>query len=181
MHFCQECVPYLRVVRVAEGKVRRRELGFIPPYRERPCLRCGKKKVCTIMTAARVGGGRVVWNKIGSVFREKDISLELYQDAALQTAIYPDIGDNVRYPALGLAGEIGEICNKIKKIERDQEGVVTQDTIDSLAAELGDVLWYVAALCSELGLRMAMVAIDNLEKLADRQTAGTLQGSGDKR
>ena len=38
---------------------------------------------------------------------------DLYQDAAESTAVYPKKGDNLYYPALGLAGEAGEVCEKI--------------------------------------------------------------------
>ena len=65
---------------------------------------------------------------------------DLYQDSAEATAIYPDKGDNLYYPALGLAGEAGEVCEKIKKIMRDQKGFITQENEDELVKELGDVL-----------------------------------------
>jgi hypothetical protein len=42
-----------------------------------------------------------------------------YQNKARQTAIYPDKGSNIYYPTLGLAGETGEVCEKIKKAMRD--------------------------------------------------------------
>jgi NTP pyrophosphatase (non-canonical NTP hydrolase) len=103
-----------------------------------------------------------------------------YQAAAKKTAIYPR---NVRivYPALGLAGEAGEVANKVKKIVRDDNGWVTDSRRDEIAKELGDVLWYVAALCSELNVSMTTVAAENLERLASRQVRGTITGSGDNR
>lgn len=105
-----------------------------------------------------------------------------YQAGAAKTAVYPGRGEgNWIYPALGLAGESGEICEKIKKCIRDDNGKMTDERRTLLAKELGDVLWYVATLCSELKLSMSDVAAGNLAKLAARKDAGTLHGSGDLR
>jgi len=83
---------------------------------------------------------------------------------------------------LGLAGEAGEIANKVKKFIRDgydkEELVMKQDEV---ADELGDVLWYVAAVAEVMGTNLESVAKNNLWKLAERQRNGTLRGSGDKR
>ena len=106
---------------------------------------------------------------------------DLYQDAAESTAIYPDKGDNIYYPALGLAGEAGEVCEKIKKIMRDQKGFITQENEDELVRELGDVLWYVANLANEINRNLSEIAEVNLQKLEDRKNRGKLQGSGDNR
>lgn len=105
-----------------------------------------------------------------------------YQAGAAKTAVYPGRGEgNWIYPALGLAGESGEICEKIKKCIRDDGGRMTDERRSLLAKELGDVLWYVATMCSELGLDLDAVAAGNLAKLAGRQAAGKLHGSGDLR
>jgi len=85
------------------------------------------------------------------------------------------------YPALGLAGEAGELVNKVKKLVRGDTSLSNFFFKASLVDELGDVLWYVSALCDELGYSMADVAQMNLEKLAERAEAGTIKGSGDKR
>ena len=106
---------------------------------------------------------------------------DLYQDSAEATAIYPDKGDNIYYPALGLAGEAGEVCEKIKKIMRDQKGFITQENEDELVRELGDVLWYVANIASEINRNLSEIAEVNLQKLEDRKKRGKLQGSGDNR
>jgi NTP pyrophosphatase (non-canonical NTP hydrolase) len=50
-----------------------------------------------------------------------------------------------------------------------------------MAKELGDVLWYVSQLASELGLELEQIAQGNLEKLLSRQRRGVLSGSGDER
>ena len=106
---------------------------------------------------------------------------DLYQDSAEATAIYPDKGDNIYYPALGLAGEAGEVCEKIKKIMRDQKGFITQENEDELVRELGDVLWYVANIANEINRNLSEIAEVNLQKLEDRKNRGKLQGSGDNR
>lgn len=99
-----------------------------------------------------------------------------YQAAAYATAIFPD-EVRILYPALGLAGEVGEVLNKIKKHYRD--GVPLDR--EALKAELGDVLWYVAVLAEDLDISLEMAAQDNLAKLQSRKSRGTLQGSGDNR
>ena len=106
---------------------------------------------------------------------------DLYQDAAEATAVYPDKGDNIYYPALGLAGEAGEVCEKIKKIMRDQNGEFDQNNVEDLTKELGDVLWYVAMIAAELNLSLASVAEGNIAKLLDRKARGVIKGSGDER
>ncbi len=104
-----------------------------------------------------------------------------YQYEASKTAVYPDIGSNISYPVLGLAGEAGEICNKVKKIFRDAGGIITNEKREDLSTEVGDVLWYVAALCQELNIEMDDVAQYNLKKLNKRKEKGTLKGEGDDR
>lgn len=104
-----------------------------------------------------------------------------YQAMARTTAIYPNLGDNLWYPALGLVGEAGEVAEKIKKIYRDSEGIISSKTVEQLSGELGDVLWYIANLASELGLELELVAARNLYKLSERKNRGTLHGSGDNR
>ncbi len=105
----------------------------------------------------------------------KDMTLSSYQKVAASTAIYPT-QHAITYPALGLAGEAGEVANKVKKIIRD--GKLDKS---ALGAEIGDCLWYIAALCRDLNLDLGEIAKANLEKLQDRKARGTLKGSGDKR
>ncbi|RPI27241.1 MAG: hypothetical protein EHM70_18095 [Chloroflexota bacterium] len=109
------------------------------------------------------------------------LNFDEYQKRAWRTAVYPNCGTNLTYPVLGLNGEAGEVAEKYKKVLRDKGGVVDETTRAALAKELGDVLWYVAAACSELGLSMDEVAQANLEKLNDRKDRGMLHGSGDER
>lgn len=104
-----------------------------------------------------------------------------YQNISRETAIYPNIGKNFIYPTLGLVGESGEIAEKVKKIIRDTDGEITDETRELLKKELGDVLWYLAQLSTELGFKLDEVAEENLKKLYARKKKGTLKGSGDER
>lgn len=103
-----------------------------------------------------------------------------YQRSAARTAIYPE-QHKVLYPALGLAGEAGEVANKVKKIIRDGADKLPKDWREQLASEIGDVLWYCAALATDLNLSLGTIAAQNEAKLAGRMQSGTLSGSGDNR
>ena len=103
-----------------------------------------------------------------------------YQLSAATTAIYPD-QYKILYPALGLAGEAGEVANKVKKIVRDGPDNMPKDWRDQLASEIGDVLWYCAALATDLNLSLSTIAAQNEEKLRRRKEQDTLGGSGDNR
>ena len=109
------------------------------------------------------------------------MDLNHYQKKARETARYPDVGKNPIYPTLGLSGEAGEVADKVKKVFRDKKGVFDAKTIESIKLELGDVLWYVTQLSSELGFNLEEVAQANLEKLSSRFERGKISGSGDER
>jgi NTP pyrophosphatase (non-canonical NTP hydrolase) len=104
-----------------------------------------------------------------------------YQQASRKTVIYPNPGSNIVYPALGLCGETGEVAEKIKKVIRDGDGVVSDEKKEELKKELGDVLWYVEQLSSELKLDLDDVAQSNIDKLYSRMDRGVLKGDGDNR
>ena len=108
-----------------------------------------------------------------------------YQEKARETAIYANIGKNFIYPTLGLAGETGEVIEKIKKLTRDSQindaSMIPDDKRAEIQKEMGDVLWYLAQLSSELGFTLESVAEMNIGKLAARKEKGTLHGSGDNR
>ena len=103
------------------------------------------------------------------------LNFRSYQDMAAETAVYKS-EHQVIYPALGLAAEAGEVANKVKKILRD--GNFNREAISD---EVGDCLWYIAALCRDLNVDMKELAKNNLRKLHDRKARGVIQGSGDKR
>ena len=104
-----------------------------------------------------------------------------YQERSRSTALYPNQGRNFIYPTLGLCGESGEVSEKIKKVIRDRQGQIDDQVRTEIAKELGDVLWYMAQLATELGLSLDDIAADNLKKLASRKQREMLQGSGDNR
>lgn len=116
---------------------------------------------------------------------DNSMSLNTYQEATEDTARYPEAGEGsvaaIVYTTLGLAGEAGEIPNKVKKIIRDDDGFLTDEKRQAILDEIGDVLWYAARLASELGSRLGDVADRNLDKLNDRAGRGVIQGSGDYR
>lgn len=85
------------------------------------------------------------------------------------------------YPTLGLSGETGEIAEKVKKIIRDDHGVITDEKRDQIAKEAGDVLWYLSQLATEIDYSLEDIAQMNLDKLASRAARGVLSGSGDNR
>lgn len=109
------------------------------------------------------------------------MNMNTYQRKSQKTAIYPNKGNNLIYPVLGLCGEAGEVAEKVKKQIRDHEGEVDQTFREAIRKELGDVLWYVAAITTELGMDLSWVAEENIEKLRSRGARGTLHGSGDNR
>ena len=100
--------------------------------------------------------------------------------------IFPDADDKminlmgVVYDGLGL-GEAGEVQGKIKKIIRDNGGIITPEATEEIKSELGDTLWYITSMCENLGITLEDVAVKNIEKLHDRQKRGVLGGSGDNR
>lgn len=104
-----------------------------------------------------------------------------YQQKSRKTAIYPNQDNNYIYPTLGLVGEAGEIANKVKKIMRDKNGVVDEETKHAISKELGDILWYIAQVATEFKLSLEDVATENIEKLYSRMDRGTLGGDGDNR
>ena len=104
-----------------------------------------------------------------------------YQEKSRKTALYPNVGDNYVYPTLGLAGEAGEVAEKIKKVIRDKSGVIDDETRGEIQKELGDALWYVSQIASELKISLDEVAEGNIQKLYDRMDRGVIQGSGDNR
>lgn len=114
------------------------------------------------------------------------MKLNTYMAEAGKTAQYPTEGLlGLSYAALGLNGEAGEVAEKIKKLIRDGQGEDPEDLISAkrteIAKEIGDVLWYVSAMCRELGVSMEEVAQMNIEKLQSRQKRNKIKGSGDNR
>ena len=109
------------------------------------------------------------------------MDFKTYQEQSRKTATYPDIGYNFVYPTLGLAGESGEVVEKIKKIIRDKNGVIDENAKLEIMKEMGDVLWYLSQLATELNLSLDEIADGNLKKLFSRKERNKLHGNGDNR
>jgi NTP pyrophosphatase (non-canonical NTP hydrolase) len=116
------------------------------------------------MTVARLGKSSMDFNA--------------YQERANKTAIYPE-EYKLTYPTLGLAGEAGEVAEKVKKIVRDGKDIKKE--AHEIAKELGDVLWYVAAVARDINYSLQVIAAMNIQKLESRKERGVLQGNGDNR
>ena len=107
------------------------------------------------------------------------MNFEEYQKQAKTTAIYTD---KVIYPTLGLCGEAGEVAEKIKKRLRDHNAGYGDPVFRcDVVKELGDVLWYISNLASDLDLKLDDIANINLDKLASRKERNQISGSGDNR
>ena len=125
--------------------------------------------------------------------KKKILTLDDYQEAARRTAIYPYKGKNLIYTAMGLAGETGEFCNKVKKLMRSYGLESNSNTVfslgsseaeklrNSLKGELGGILWYVSACATELGITLNQIGINNIDELSARVKNDTIEGEGDER
>lgn len=110
------------------------------------------------------------------------MTLDDYQKQALTTVL--STGDDFKdllHWVLGLNGEAGEVAEKIKKIIRDKNSIVSDDDKKELAKEIGDVLWYLAVFADHLDISLDDVAQQNLDKLSSRKARGVLGGAGDNR
>jgi NTP pyrophosphatase (non-canonical NTP hydrolase) len=117
----------------------------------------------------------------GALGRFVSMLLSDYQSRSRATAVYPDRDDNLLYPTLGLCGEAGEVAEKIKKMVRDDGGILSDERRAALSKELGDVLWYVAQIATEARLDLDAIAEENIAKLLSRHERNVLSGSGDDR
>ena len=111
----------------------------------------------------------------------KTDNLSSYQRESRKTWNLVHTDHPIVYPTLGLVNEAGELAGKVKKIFRDKGGVISEEDRMALKYELGDVLWYMAQIATELDLDLQEVADANLEKLFSRQQRGKIKGEGDYR
>jgi NTP pyrophosphatase (non-canonical NTP hydrolase) len=109
------------------------------------------------------------------------VDFQTYQRESRKTAQPVSCDHSITYPTLGLVNEAGEFAGKIKKIFRDKNGVISEEDRQALKGELGDVLWYLTQLCTELNLTLEEVADANIQKLFSRLERGVIGGSGDER
>ncbi len=108
-------------------------------------------------------------------------SFETYQIESRKTWNVIDMNHPIAYPTLGLVNEAGEVAGKVKKIFRDRNGKISKEDRNALKKELGDVLWYLTQICTELGVSLEEVAEANIAKLFARLDRGTIRGDGDER
>ena len=111
----------------------------------------------------------------------KSDTFAVYQRESRKTWSVIHTDHSIVYPTLGLTNEAGEVAGKIKKIFRDRNGEISAADREALKQELGDVLWYLTQICTELGLTLEEVAEANLVKLFSRQARGVITGDGDQR
>ena len=104
-----------------------------------------------------------------------------YQKASRRTWRLVHTDHPLVYPTLGLVNEAGELAGKVKKIFRDKNGQVSQETKEEITKELGDVLWYLSQIATELGISLEDIVQENLKKLFSRLERGKISGEGDNR
>lgn len=80
----------------------------------------------------------------------------------------PDDQLMLLWTTIGLTGEAGEVAEHVKKGVLHRHGV----SREVLANELGDVCWYLAAICSIVGLDLGDVMQSNVDKLRARYPNG---------
>ncbi len=108
------------------------------------------------------------------------MTFEEYQKKAMETAL--EYGEqSYNYGGLGLASEAGEVAGKLKRVIREGNNTISEEMKADLKKELGDVLWYVNFLTTQLGYTLEEVAEANIEKLHSRKDRGQLTGQGDNR
>jgi hypothetical protein len=109
---------------------------------------------------------------------DQNLTLDAYQQIAAATDIEGDSRDPV-VPLLGLAGEVGALIAEFKK-KRRPDGLAYSGFEDVVVTELGDILWYLAALARRVGVPLGQVASQNLAKTQSRWLASeTLQSTFD--
>jgi len=107
------------------------------------------------------------------------MQLNEYQKEVSKAAFYK--GDDVAYCALGITGEAGEIADHVKKMLRDDDGILTDNRKEHLLKEMGDTMWYISRMAEKLGYTLDEVALTNLNKIKDRADRNMQRGSGDDR
>lgn len=106
-----------------------------------------------------------------------------YQTLAARTAIYskPGMHYQLMYLCMGIAGEAGEVVEKVKKLVRPADVAISEEKRADLKKEIGDVLWYLSQLARTLDLSFDEIANENIKKLADRMERGVIHSEGDTR
>uniref|UniRef100_UPI004056F037 nucleoside triphosphate pyrophosphohydrolase family protein n=1 Tax=Alistipes sp. TaxID=1872444 RepID=UPI004056F037 len=123
------------------------------------------------------------------------MELNEYQKMAMRTN--RESSDNFTYSICGLVAEVGEVADKVAKARRSGIISICSDNLcpntetvsnpliknfmEGMVKEVGDVLWFVAHIATQLGLSLEEIAHVNLVKLKDRQKRGVIIGNGDNR
>jgi NTP pyrophosphatase (non-canonical NTP hydrolase) len=154
------------------------------------CEHCGhlfddefRTTICPHPVAIHSGTATEVMIREAEAAQRHLYAFDDYQTFTNSTAKYPGQGSflGLVYCALGLAGEAGELANKVKKILRDTSGELTEEVKAALADEAGDVNWYLAQFAAELKMMYREIPQRNVKKLEGRMARGTISGSGDNR
>ena len=106
-----------------------------------------------------------------------------YEEKASDTAIFNDrsLEYKLMFLGLGVTGEAGEIAEKIKKIMRNDNGIVSDEKREGIKKEIGDVLWYLSQLSRTLGFSFEEAAQGNIAKIMDRKVRDAIKSEGDDR
>ena len=107
---------------------------------------------------------------------KKALEVKLYEG----TYISPKFA-NIVHLSLGLSGETGELCEKVKKAIRDKNCELSEKDYLLIKKEMCDILFYWVALCDEFEMDIDGILELSLEKIQDRINRNVLQGSGDER
>ena len=127
------------------------------------------------------------------------MTLNEYQESAMTTCM--PSSENFSYMFLNLVGEVGEFASKVAKAirkeklaigwkeesqEADENNLIPtcsyfdwKEMDEELKKEAGDILWQLSGLCTVMGWSLEDIAQMNLDKLAARKAAGTIDGNGD--
>jgi len=132
------------------------------------------------LTNEQVEKNLETWRRLGEEHEAKYLASDVYEMLAAKTRVYPE-ESRLSYVTLGLAGEAGEVAEKVKKIIRDNNGEVSEEKRKEVLKELSDVFWYLSDLCDYFGSDMGSVMYMNVDKLYSRMERKALKGSGDNR
>jgi len=80
----------------------------------------------------------------------------------------------IDYGGLGLCSEAGEVAGELKKVIRNDHGVLTEERCAKIASELGDVLWYTQFIANMIGYTIPEIVHILDDKLSSRLENGTI-------
>lgn len=119
------------------------------------------------------------------------MTLNEYQETAMKTCM-PSC-NNIAYMLTGLNAEVGEVNDKFAKAIRKEQIAITRNNLatwadrtpedwkTNLQKELGDIMWFLAGICTVMGWQLGDIALQNIDKLQSRKQRGVIDGNGDNR